>query len=140
MKKKKFPIVWFTPFLIWAKIILLLCLLPSKTFPQENWFHTYHVDKLVHASMFILLNCLLLFGFWKNSINKFLQRKIFFNSVAFFICITYGLFTEFLQKTLTTDRAFEWGDSVADTTGAFIGVFIFSFLSRKNFYFRQKKT
>lgn len=50
---------------------------------------------------------------------------------AVVLAISYGIFIEVLQYTLTTDRMAEWADALANSMGAFAGIGLIRWLFSK---------
>ncbi|MGW9685276.1 VanZ family protein [Flagellimonas sp. 2504JD1-5] len=79
-----------------------------------------YADKVTHFTfymIFALLGCLFLRERTKGSM-KLGKAAILIGFVAVF----YGMLIEVLQYTLTTDRMAEFGDVLANTLGAIVGV------------------
>ena len=98
--------------LLWAGIILWLCLIPGKALPEWNWFSVFELDKLVHATMFFVLTMLLAQAFRSN---RSPARYIMW---AVVISVGYGLFTEILQGLEALGRRRDILDMIANTVGA----------------------
>ena len=49
--------------LLWALLILVLCLMPGTALPMWHWADLFSVDKLVHAFLFAVLTLLCLRAF-----------------------------------------------------------------------------
>ncbi|HEX2616922.1 MAG TPA: VanZ family protein, partial [Flavobacteriales bacterium] len=77
--------------LLWALIILVLCLLPSKQLPEWHWFDLFDLDKVVHAGLFFVLALLLAQAF------RSAQRPQRWLVWAVVIAVAYGISTELLQ-------------------------------------------
>ena len=101
-----------------ALIILILCLLPSQTFPKVGQ-PVVGLDKLIHLLMYVPLAWVLIFGFKVQSKYRYLQQRAFFYALMF--AGLYGAFIEVLQMCLTVDRMAEWLDFAADILGLLIG-------------------
>jgi VanZ like family len=111
----------FIPAIVYFIIITVLFCLPSSALPDTggNWFQDYHIDKLIHATIFGIL----VFIFCRP-----IQLKGFFNSIVtkiyFLIAIIfcfYGILIEFIQKWWIKGRSFDGYDILADAVGCFIG-------------------
>ena len=97
--------------LLWAGIILWLCLIPGKALPEWNWFSVFELDKLVHATMFFVLTMLLAQAFRGN---RSPARYILWACV---FSVAYGLGTEFLQDLEALGRRRDILDMIANTVG-----------------------
>ena len=79
-----------------------------------------YADKVTHFSfytIFAILGCLFLRERTKGDLG--LNKTI---NLMVFVAIFYGMLIEVLQYTLTTDRMAEFGDVLANTFGAIVGV------------------
>ncbi|WP_420602799.1 VanZ family protein [Flagellimonas sp.] len=79
-----------------------------------------YADKVTHFffyTIFAILGCLFLRERTKGSLG--LNKTI---NLMVFVAIFYGMLIEVLQYTLTTDRMAEFGDVLANTFGAIVGV------------------
>ena len=98
--------------LLWAGVILWLCLIPGKSLPQWDWFAIFDLDKLVHGGMFFVL-CVLLAQAFKD--RGTIGRYILW---AVVVSVGYGLFTEFMQGLEALGRRTDINDIIANTIGA----------------------
>lgn len=98
--------------LLWAGVILWLCLIPSRALPEWNWFSVFELDKFVHAGMFFVLSMLLAQAFRSH---RSPARYILW---ACIISVAYGLGTEFLQGLEAMGRRTDPLDMIANTVGA----------------------
>jgi VanZ family protein len=98
--------------LLWAAIILWLCLIPGKALPEWDWFAVFDLDKLVHGGMFFVLAVLLAQALRSNGSPT---RYILW---ACIISVAYGLFTEFMQGLEALGRRTDINDMIANTIGA----------------------
>lgn len=100
--------------ILWALIILGLCLMPGKALPQWDWFALLDLDKLVHAGMFFVLAVLLAQAFAGHGSPV---RSVLW---AVAISIGYGLATEFMQGLEALGRRTDINDMIANSLGALI--------------------
>src|SRR6187401_2270326 len=119
----------FLLFTLWLGVILYLSFTPLTSWPKETFFQTLHLDKIVHITMNAGLCFLLLRSFFKQQNNQLPRYSVIIASVLF--CLGVGTSIEFLQPALTLYRQFEVYDIVANYTGALIGYFVFSLLTKK---------
>jgi hypothetical protein len=98
--------------LLWAAVILWLCLIPGKSLPQWDWVNIFDLDKLVHGGMFFVLSVLLAQAFkGGGSIARYILWAVI-------VSAAYGLGTEFLQGLEALGRRRDINDMIANTIGA----------------------
>lgn len=102
------------PALLWAAIILFLCLLPGSELPEWDWFALLDLDKAVHAGIFFVLALLLARAFHARGMVHWVFAAV---SVA----VAYGVATEFMQGLETLGRRTDLNDMIANTVGAVLG-------------------
>lgn len=102
--------------ILWALIILGLCLMPGKALPQWDWFALLDMDKLVHAGLFFVLAVLLSQAFFSAG------SPVHYILWACIISIGYGLSTEFMQGLEALGRRTDINDMIANSVGALLGV------------------
>lgn len=114
------------PAIAWSILILAVCLLPSGAVPGLGLFSQLHLDKLVHAFLYGVLAILLFNALVTRTLGKGKGLALFTVS----ICAAYGGAIELLQEIPQLGRSAEWGDLLADTAGAAIGVVIARYRSK----------
>ena len=102
--------------LLWAAIILGLCLVPARQLPEWDWFSLLDLDKLVHAGMFFVLALLRAQAFHAGGSPV---RYLLWGVV---ISVLYGVATEFMQGLEALGRRTDPGDMIANTAGAVAAV------------------
>ena len=80
------------------------------------------IDKVIHASLFIVLMLLMVVGFSKQSTYAVLRNKALLYS--FIITVTYAVCIEVVQL-FSEGRSFEIGDMIANVSGCFGGYLLF---------------
>jgi len=115
--------------LLWAFIVAFLMLTPGEYIPEPP-LGKLIIDKLIHASVFAVLVCLLHFGFYKQFAFLHIKKHAFLYSLllAFF----YSVINEVLQK-FVPGRHFDYLDLVANTFGCLLGI-VLSYLATKYIY------
>lgn len=98
--------------LLWAAVILWLCLIPGRSLPEWDWFAIFDLDKLVHGGMFFVLTLLLAQGLKGHGTPA---RYIVW---AVAISVGYGLGTELLQGLQALGRRTDINDMIANSIGA----------------------
>ena len=105
--------------IVWAVIILIVTLV-SGVKDANIEFKSF--DKITHSIIFAILALLMVIGFAKQ--NRFKELKFKAEQSTFLVCLCYGVLIEFIQYLLPY-RAFSWGDVLADSFGALIGLGLF---------------
>jgi VanZ family protein len=111
----------FVPAIAWFIISIILLTLPGSSFPKENWFSKFELDKWVHIGMFAILVTL-----WCWAMLKIFSLSTKLRTIFIWIgllCLIYGVGMEFLQKYFIPNRSFDAGDIIADAVGCTLGVF-----------------
>ncbi len=98
--------------LLWAAIILWLCLIPGKALPKWDWVEIFDLDKLVHGALFFILTVLLAQAFRSN------RSPVRYILWACIVSVSYGLFTEVMQGLEALGRRTDLNDIFANTIGA----------------------
>jgi VanZ family protein len=75
-----------------------------------------YFDKWVHTGIFAVLTYA---AGWTWNISSFLRL-----SLIFLCSVSYGIIVELIQDHFVANRSFDWGDWVADGTGAVIGLIV----------------
>ena len=105
-----------TAAILWALVIPVLSLLPTRFFQQAHELvHFQQANKVVHATMYAIMTGLLL---WVNAASgrPLRARKAFFMAAA---ATSYGLLMEWLQHFAPTRHMSLW-DGLANAVGAFL--------------------
>lgn len=98
-------------------------MLPGSALPKTNWLSDIQFDKWVHVGFFLGLAFLLLSAF-----EGLRQPKWSVVGIA----IIYGLAVEFIQHYFIANRAFDVYDWLADTVGSLAGLWLWSWVYKKN--------
>lgn len=112
--------------LLWAIIILILCLMPGKDLPGIDIFQ---FDKIAHLGVYIILSLLMHYGWRKQSSFSWFHKQTVLKILV--LTASYGFMVEVLQGALTVDRQFDLLDAIANATGAVIGSLIGKFILHK---------
>ncbi len=112
--------------ILWAILILALCLLPGKDLPS---FTIFEFDKIVHFGIYVVLALLMYYGWNKQNTFPSLQENTI--TKILIITFTYGFAVEVAQELLTADRHFDILDALANAGGAVAGSIICIFAKRK---------
>jgi hypothetical protein len=105
----------WAPALLWALLILVLCLMPGRTLPQWDWADLFSLDKPVHAVLFGVLTVLLGHGFKRT------ERTGPILAWSVLLSVGYGLATEAMQQLQALGRHGDVNDAIANTVGALAG-------------------
>ena len=111
----------------WAMVIMILCGLPGKKLPKLSFLDWAKPDKIVHLIMFGVMSFLLL----KSFFTEYGKKTTTYKFIAVSVSIAYGVLIEILQATIFIDRTGDFRDALADALGAFIGLWIFNYLDKK---------
>lgn len=118
MRKFKF----FVPAIAWVLIITLLSLLPTKNL-QKFSVDIVSFDKMAHLFIYAVLSFFIAWGIKKSLMHKNLSLKLL--ATIFLFTSVYGIGIEFVQKSISTGRHFEYYDIIANIIGSFIGLLFF---------------
>ena len=88
--------------LLWALLILALCLMPGQDLPQWRWADLLSLDKWVHAGMFAVLVVLLVLGLKRQYGPAWARSKGLWTAAI--VCILYGVALELMQGLLMQGR------------------------------------
>ncbi len=102
--------------LLWAGIILVLCLIPGNSLPEWDWVDIFNADKLVHATMFFVLALLVAQAFRSNTSPA---RYLLW---ACLVAVLYGVGTELMQGLEALGRRTDINDMLANTVGSLAAV------------------
>ncbi len=123
---KSISIKKFIPGIIWFIIVLILICLPGKVFPKvKPWFEELDFDKIIHITMFGILNLLFVSPLFKSDLNLSNKKKSILFITLFFI--GWGFITECIQL-FVPKRSFDLLDWLADSIGILI---VYWFYSKK---------
>ena len=100
--------------ILWTLLIFFLCFLPGKDIPDVN---IPFIDKWVHLLLFGMLTLI-----WHLSQPI---RNIKFAFILLVAAIFQGWIVEYIQGHFTQGRTQDNMDTLADTTGAIIGIIMF---------------
>lgn len=114
------------PGFIWALIILVLCSIPGTDIISFSLWDWVNSDKLAHATVFFILNVLLIRGFSRQYSSDLLFYYPIF--MATFLAIAYGGLIELWQGAMFEYRTADIKDFVANSVGAVLGIFGYRFL------------
>lgn len=108
------------PAVLWAVLILVLCLMPGPALPKWDWADLFSLDKPVHAILFavqfVLVVRALAWDTWRSGPGA---RTLV---LAFVITVTYGILTELMQHLEALGRHGDVNDAIANTVGALLGI------------------
>ena len=114
--------------ILWATLILVLCLMPGKDLPSIT---IWEFDKVVHFTLYILLSLMMYYGWKKQHSFTSLHRHTFIKILA--ITFAYGFAVEIMQEFFTNDRHFDIFDALANSIGAVAGSLLAIYFKPKYF-------
>lgn len=111
------------PAFFWALLILLLCGFPGDKIPELTFLEWLNPDKIVHLILFGVQCFLLLKGFTRQNLFRFLNN--YAGLLALLISISYGGIVEILQEYVFIHRSGDIRDAAANAIGALLGLWIY---------------
>ena len=108
---------------LWAILILVLCGLPGSNFPKLSFLEWLRPDKIVHLILFGIQSYLLIIGFIRQ--DRFPGLRANAIRLGVLLSIFYGALVEVLQTTVFIGRSGDIRDALANSIGAFIGLYFF---------------
>ncbi len=108
---------------LWAILILILCGLPGNNFPKLSFLEWLRPDKIVHLIIFGVQSFLFIKGFSRQ--NQFPNLRANATRWGLLLTITYGILVEVMQATIFIGRSGDIRDALANSFGAFIGLYFF---------------
>ena len=109
----------FIPALLWWALSFWLLTLPGSKVPAYPWMDNLQIDKLVHVFLFATFCCLFYWPLLNTPVSRSSRLK-WLVAVAI-VGAGYGIAMEFVQKFYVINRAFEFGDILADIGGCLLG-------------------
>ena len=122
------------PTFAWASVIFALCSMPGKSIPHISWLELLSFDKLVHASIFFIMQVLLMRGF--NLQDRYVALQNNYKIVSSLVCITYGGLLEVMQSYCFADRSGDLLDFLANSIGCILGLFVYKKIQTKFQFFK----
>lgn len=116
MKIFMFPAVRWVAVLLYAALVIYLCLLPPDSVRSTSFLDKIYFDKWVHVMMYFGMWSLLVWGF-KGRGGLAVRRKLIFG-ISAAICLVMGAALEFMQ--LNIGRGMDWTDELANFGGVVI--------------------
>lgn len=120
------------PTILWTLLILALCSMPGKSIPKFNWLEMLSFDKWVHASLFCVLQVLVMRSFAIQRDNG-KSNKVW----ATVLCVTYGGLLEVMQTLFFSERTGDILDFIANTVGCLAGLSLYKVLKRGRTSFKK---
>jgi VanZ family protein len=106
--------------------------MPGKSFPSSDWFAIFQFDKWVHAFLFMMLFFIASYE-WRKLIIEFSEKRSFYSWIILAYCLFLGALTELIQHFFIPDRFGDWLDFIANSVGAFLGLFLVQKLQNRIF-------
>lgn len=116
--------VIFVTAVLYTFVLLTVCLINLNQAPKIG---VRHVDKIFHFLAYCVLTLLWVYTFILNF--KWSKKKAVF--IGGGAAILFGIFIEVLQGSVTTTRAFDYYDILANSLGALITALV---LAKKQNY------
>lgn len=107
---------------VYLGILITLSLMPSEDVPDVSLFEGF--DKFVHVCLYS--------GFaWLLCWSLYAEKQRYYYYLIFFLSFILGLLMEIFQYLMHFGRAFEWIDSISNTSGALIGILVYRLMIRR---------
>jgi len=100
--------------IIWLLTTTFLLCLPGNDLPDISWIEQWHVDKLIHITLFF--GMVFLFA---NTIADYRKRRVWIVWIVI-AGVVYGIAMEFVQKYFIPHRSFDVDDMIADAAGCLL--------------------
>lgn len=108
---------------LYLSLVVTLSLLPPSDLPKVELFDGF--DKVVHFLMYFPLAALLC---WTLIVEK-KKARIWLVIVA---AVLWGIFMEYMQRSMHLGRSFSWNDELANFAGVVVGVLFYKLAVRIN--------
>lgn len=118
------------PTLAWAIFILIICGIPGDKIPEMTFWQWLKPDKIVHLLIFGLLSFLMIRSFLALNTGSFFYKNA--KMLSLLLTIFYGVLVEILQATVFIHRSGDIRDAIANSIGAFVGLWIFGKMAKKS--------
>ena len=118
------------PTLAWAIFILIICGIPGDKIPEMTFWQWLKPDKIVHLLIFGLLCFLMIRSFLALNTTSFFYKNA--KILSLLLTIFYGVLIEILQATVFIHRSGDVRDAIANSIGAFVGLWIFGKMAKKS--------
>jgi len=102
----------FSPFrlaVLWTLLIMVALTIPGSSIPDSN---ILQLDKLIHASLFLVLTLL-----WLAALS---QGSLLRGMIILAAILAYAVLTELYQEVMPIRRSADLLDSLADAVGALL--------------------
>ncbi|HNP48642.1 MAG TPA: VanZ family protein [Bacteroidia bacterium] len=117
------------PTLVWAIFILIICGIPGDKIPELTFWQWLKPDKIVHLLIFGILCFLMIRSFKLQQSSSYLRNHA--GILALLLSISYGILIEILQATVFIHRSGDVRDAIANSIGAFIGLWSFTKIAKR---------
>jgi len=112
-------------FISWMMFVTFFSLF-SLSGVGTSRFNIPHMDKAVHFTFYSVMVVLGYLAMRSKTVQQAKRSKLLWYIVLF--AVSYGIIIEVLQHVLTTDRHGDPLDALANSIGAFVGMFVIRFL------------
>lgn len=114
-----YQLLYFTPALAWGIFISYFSLLPGPEIPR---LLLEFDDKIIHAGIYFLSGSLIYLGFIRYNFSNSISRASLV--ITILACILFGAAIELIQHYLVLNRAGDWLDFWANSTGTVASVLL----------------
>lgn len=108
--------------------------MPGKAIPHISWLELLSFDKFVHASIFFVLQILIMRAFYLSTPNFNILKWI-----ILLFSIAYGGALELMQYYLFSQRSGDWFDFIANSFGCVMGLVLFGRILKNKYLWKYFK-
>ena len=106
----------------WTLLTIVVCLMPGNNLPGSSFLSFIGVDKLIHATLYLVLMLLVGKGLAKYFRSSYSRNRIIV--IAFLYCLFLGVGIEFMQSVFVAGRLGDIFDVLANVIGSSIGILV----------------
>ncbi len=112
--------------ILWILVICTLLFIPGDKLPEQKIFDIPGFDKIIHFSLFLVFEWLLLYD---ASVKKVLDRLVEIAKINA-LTLSFAVSTELIQRYLVSERSGNIDDLLIDIIGLFAGVLSYNIFYR----------
>ena len=112
--------------IIWSIVIIVLCCIPGKEFPEASIFEIPHLDKIVHFTFYFILSIIGVKGISKQTKSPFLFILLY--------GVLLGVLIETAQHYSIPFRDGNIYDALANSLGSVLGLAVVYYKLAPNYF------